>query len=341
MNTFQIFLTKLKKSYKLIFILSLILLFISCMGSILLGSVKIGFFDFIQTIFSNNTSSSSYSIIFHVRIPRTMAACFAGAALAVSGCILQTVMNNALASPSIIGINSGAALCAILVFIFFPYQYQLLPLAAFIGALSSALLVYFIALKTGASRISIILSGIAISTILGAALDLISIINPDSMVGATSFMIGGFTGITMSKLTYPIIYITLGIVLSLLFAKALNILALGDEIAYSLGLKVKRYRFIFLAIAALLAGSAVSFAGLLGFVGLLVPHIVRLFIGTNNKFLIPLVAIFGASFVTLCDLLVRMLCAPYEIPVGIMMSFLGGPFFIWLLITSKRGRFNV
>ncbi|MEE0880147.1 MAG: iron chelate uptake ABC transporter family permease subunit [Turicibacter sp.] len=137
------------------------------------------------------------------------------------------------------------------------------------------------------------------------------------------------------------LYIFTGLALSLLFAPSLNILNLGDELAGAVGMNVKKYRFIFIAIAALLAGSAVSFTGLLGFVGLLVPHITRMIIGTDSRHLIPLSAIFGAIFVIICDTLVRVIFAPYEIPVGIMMSFLGGPFFIWLLINQRRGRLNV
>lgn len=330
--------TNKQTQFRVILLLSMAVLIIITISSILIGSVKIPFSDFLSFFFSKEVSRATYNIIFNVRIPRTLAAMLAGSALAVSGAILQTVMNNSLASPSIIGVNSGAALFVLIIFSLFPYYYSLIPIAAFIGAFLTAMIVFVVALKTGASRISIILTGVAISTILSAAIDLLSILNPDQMLSTTSFMLGGFTGITMSKLIFPSWYIITGLILSLLYSPSLNILNLGDEVAASVGMDIKRYRFIFIAIAALLAGSAVSFSGLLGFIGLLVPHVTRLIIGTDSRHIIPLSAIFGATFVIGCDILVRIIFAPYEIPVGIMMSFFGGPFFLWLLINQKRRR---
>lgn len=340
MSIFQKFSKNNTTRFTVILFLSMAVLIIIAISSILIGSVKIPLSDFLSLITSKEVSPSTHSIIINVRLPRTLAAMLAGAALSVSGSILQNVMNNSLASPSIIGVNSGAALFALIIFSIFPYYYPLIPIAAFIGAFFTAMTVFLVALKTGASRIAIILSGVAISNILSAAIDLISLLNPDQMLSATSFMLGGFSGITLSKLIFPSFYIIGGLFLSLLFAPSLNILNLGDDIASSVGMNVKRYRFIFIAIAALLAGSAVSFSGLLGFVGLLVPHITRLIIGTDSRQITPLSAIFGSIFVIACDILVRIMFAPYEIPVGIMMSFFGGPFFLWLLINQKRGRLN-
>lgn len=329
-----------QKKFTVMLILSLTVLILVSILSILVGSVKIEFDELLFILIHPSQTSANANIVLNVRIPRMIGALLSGSALAVSGSLLQSVMNNSLASPSIIGVNSGAAFFAVLIFSCFPYQYNLIPIAAFCGAFLTAMLVYVIALQTGASRISIILAGVAISNIISAGIDFLTIIRPDQLLGTTSFMIGGLTGLTLSKLHAPIFYIIIGLMLSLLFAPSLNILNLGDELAASVGMNVKKYRFIFIAISAVLAGSAVSFAGLLGFVGLLVPHITRLFIGTDSRHVIPLSAIFGAIFVTLCDTLVRVLFAPYEIPVGIMMSFLGGPFFIWLLISQKRGRLN-
>lgn len=232
--------------------------------------------------------SANSNIILNVRIPRLIGALLAGSALSVSGTLLQSVMNNSLASPSIIGVNSGAAFFAVFIFACFPYQYELIPIAAFSGAFLTAIFVYLIALKTGASRISIILAGVAISNIISAGIDFLTLMQPDQLLGTTSFMIGGLTGLTLKKLYAPMVYIFIGLILSLLFAPSLNILNLGDELASAVGMNVKRYRFIYIAIAALLAGSAVSFAGLLGFVGLLVPHITRMIIGTDCRYLIPL-----------------------------------------------------
>lgn len=330
-----------QKKFIVLLWISLAILIIVSILSILIGSVKIEFSELITILINPNQKSPHANIILNVRIPRMIGALLAGSALSVSGSLLQSVMNNSLASPSIIGVNSGAAFFAVLIFACFPYQYELIPIAAFLGAFLTTMLVYLIALKTGASRISIILAGVALSNIISAGIDFFTLILPDQLLGTTSFMIGGLAGLTLNKLYAPMLYIFTGLALSLLFAPSLNILNLGDELAGAVGMNVKKYRFIFIAIAALLAGSAVSFTGLLGFVGLLVPHITRMIIGTDSRHLIPLSALFGAIFVIICDTLVRVIFAPYEIPVGIMMSFLGGPFFIWLLINQRRGRLNV
>lgn len=341
MNILQKFYTKnnLNKNKKLVILLALfILLIISIIISILIGSVKISFSDFIDTIITNDATNPNFQILYSVRIPRVIGGVLAGMSLAVSGVILQTVMNNSLAGPNIIGVNSGAGLFVLIIIILFPHLYSLVPLAAFIGALATSMLVYFIALKTGASRLTIVLAGVAISSFLSAGIDVLTIIFPDSVVGASSFMIGGLAGITWSEINFVFVYIIFGVILACILSSHLNILSLGDEIAFSLGLKVKLFRFIFICIASLLAGSAVSFAGLLGFIGLIVPHIARFIVGNDARILIPVSALLGSSFVLLCDLLARVLFAPYEIPVGIIMSFLGGPFFIWLIFKQKRSR---
>ncbi|MHB8063418.1 MAG: FecCD family ABC transporter permease, partial [Ruminiclostridium sp.] len=154
------------------------------------------------------------------------------------------------------------------------------------------------------------------------------------------FMIGGFSGVSVNNIKYAAIFIVLGLIVSLLLSYDMKVLSLGDKVASSLGLNVKLYRFIFIIVATLLAGSAVSLAGLLGFIGLIVPHSTRLIIGKANNLLIPACALLGASFTLICDLISRTAFAPYEIPVGIIMSFFGAPFFIYLLFSQKRGRLN-
>ena len=200
------------------------------------------------------------------------------------------------------------------------------------------LLVYFVAQRTGASRIAIVLSGVAVSSFIGAITDTILTLRPDTAIDRAAFLIGGFSGITMDKVSFAGCFIVFAFVIALILGYDMNILALGDESAKSLGLNVVRLRFVFLILAALLAGSAISFAGLLGFVGLIVPHVSRLLVGYDNRNLLPVSALLGSVFTLLCDLLARVLFAPFEIPVGIIMSFLGGPFFIYLLIKGKRGR---
>ena len=171
-----------------------------------------------------------------------------------------------------------------------------------------------------------------------AMTDTVITLKPDAVMDRTAFLIGGFSGITLDKVNFAGGFIVLAFVLALILSYDMNILALGDESAKSLGLNVTRIRFLYLILAAVLAGSAISIAGILGFVGLIVPHIARILVGYDNRVLIPVSALLGSIFTLFCDLLARVIFAPYEIPVGIIMSFLGGPFFIYLLIKGRRGQ---
>ena len=318
--------------------LLVILLIIGILLSISIGSTRISIPDILNAMFKGEETSKVYRIIFFVRIPRTWGAILAGCALSVSGAILQSVLNNSLASPSIIGVNSGAGLFTVLVAAFFPASIYYTTVAAFLGALIAVLLVYFIAKRTGASRIAIVLSGVAVSSFIGAMTDTILTLKPDVAIERTAFLIGGLTGVTMDRLGFSGGFIVLALVVALILSYDMNILALGDESAKSLGLNVTKLRFVFLILAAMLAGSAISFAGLLGFVGLIVPHVSRIIVGYDNRILIPVSALLGGIFTLVCDLLSRVLFAPFEIPVGIILSFLGGPFFIYLLIHRRRGQ---
>jgi iron complex transport system permease protein len=335
----RINLNKNSKSYNVAVIALLtILLLIGIFMSISLGSSNIPLSEIISAIKQGDSTSKTYRIISFVRIPRTLAAVLAGSALSVSGAILQAVLNNSLASPNIIGVNSGAGLFTVVIAAFFPGSLYYTTVAAFIGALLAVLLVYFIAQKTGASRMAIVLAGVAVSSFIGAMTDTVLTIKPDTAISRAAFLIGGFSGITIDKISFAGWFIVSAFIIALILAYDMNILALGDESAKSLGLNAARIRFIFLILAALLSGSAISFAGLLGFVGLIVPHVSRFIVGYDNRILLPAAALMGGIFTLLCDLLARVLFAPFEIPVGIIMSFLGGPFFIYLLINGKRGQ---
>lgn len=304
--------------------------------SISLGSTKLTLTETINALF-DESSSNAYQIVNYVRLPRMLAALLAGSSLSVAGVILQTVLNNSLASPNVIGVNAGSGLFVVLIAAFFPSYFYLTPVAAFMGALIAVNIVYFIALKTGASRMTIVLSGIAVSSFIGAITDTVLTIVPDASISRTAFMIGGFSGVTMEKLQFAALFIIFGLIVSMLLSYDMNILSLGDESAKSLGLNVPLYRFVLLAVAALLSGSAISFSGLIGFIGLIVPHAARFLVGNDNRILIVVSALLGSSFTLFCDILSRILFAPYELPVGIIMSFIGGPFFVYLLLMKKRG----
>ncbi len=299
------------------------------------GAVKISPMEIINTVLLDE-KTVNYQIIWNVRLPRTITASLAGTCLALSGCILQGVMRNPLASPNIIGVSSGAGLMTLAVLIIFPDYYYLAPLGAFAGALFATLFIYFLAWKEGAATTRLILAGVAVSSLLGAGNNAIMTFYPDKVSGVIGFMVGGLSSTNWKHVDMIFRYAVIGIILLLFIANKLNILMLGDEVATGLGLNVEATRFFFIIISSLLAGAAVSVVGLLGFVGLIVPHITRLFIGSDYRYLIPATIFTGSAVVVICDTLARVMFAPLEIPVGIIMSALGAPFFLYLLRRKKE-----
>ena len=251
--------------------------------------------------------------------------------------MLQAVLNNAMASPNVIGVNAGAGLAALCAAALWPAHPNVVQPAAFAGALAAALLVYGLALGAGVSRTTLVLAGLAVSGMLTAGMNTIKLLYPDAIAGASDFLVGGLSGVTLSGLKGAVPYLITGTLLALLLAADLNVLCLGEQSAASLGLHIGAVRFLGILAAALLAGAAVSFAGLLSFVGLLAPHIARRLVGNNHRILLPAAMLLGAAFVVLCDVPARCLFAPFELPVGILLSLIGGPFFLGLLLHS-RGR---
>ena len=325
---------RIEKLFLLVCAVALVLSFIL---GVCLGPTNISFSDFLKALASGMNTVDG-RIIYAARLPRVVASVLAGSALAVSGVIIQSVLENPLAAPSTIGVNAGAGFLAVLAMALFPKNPSMVPAAAFAGAVITVFAVYLIAVKNGASKITLVLAGVALSNLLNAGINTITTFYPDALLGISSFKIGGFNGVTMAKLSPVWIYIAVGLVLAMLLSHELDILSLGDRTARSLGLNVKFIRFILLMAAALLAGSAVSFAGLLSFVGLIIPHAARHFIKSGSTRLIPAAAMLGAGFITFCDLLSRMLFAPYEIQLGIVVSYIGVPFFIYLIMKKKGGR---
>lgn len=279
----------------------------------------------------------SRSILLYARIPRTLAALSAGAALAVSGAVLQNVLANRLASPGIIGVNAGAGLgvtlcCAAGILAGFPVS-----VSAFAGSLLSVLLIFLFSRRFQSSRTTVILSGVALNSILNAVNESVTVLDTDLAMLSIDFRVGGFSSVSMTRLFPALILICGGLAVLFTLCNELDVLTLGEDTAQGVGLEVERYRMLFLVLAALLAGAAVSFAGLLGFVGLIVPHFVRRFTGNESGKLLPGCAVAGAGFVTFCDLISRLIFAPYELPVGILMSVIGGPVFLFLLVRHRGG----
>ena len=275
-------------------------------------------------------------IVLYVRLPRMAAGLCCGAAMAVAGALLQAVLNNAMASPNVIGVNAGAGFFALLAGVLLPQR--AVPGAAFAGALVTALLIYLLALRAGLARTTLVLAGLAVSGILTAGVNTMRLLVPEGVTGADGFLIGGLSGVSLTAVGSALPYLAAGGVLALFLAPELNILALGEQTAASLGLPVGRTRLASILAAALLAGAAVSFAGLISFVGLLVPHIARRLVGVDHRVLLPACALLGAIFLLVCDTAARTLFAPYELPVGILLNVIGGVFFLYLLLGRKRGR---
>lgn len=277
-------------------------------------------------------------IVLYARLPRALAALLCGGALAAGGVLIQGAMGNPLAGPNIIGVNAGAGLGAILCSALLPDSMTAVPVAAFAGALGACMLVYGLARKTGASKITLVLAGVAISSMLSAAIDGVAILFPEAALGANAFMIGRLNGVTLRALLPPAVLSLLAVLAAFGLSYELDLLTLGDEVAHSLGLSAKTTRNVLLVLAAVLCGSAVSFAGLVGFVGLLVPHACRFLVGGEHRYLLAASIFLGGGLVTVCDLVSRVLFAPFELPVGILLSVLGGPFFLWLLFRQRGGR---
>ena len=323
----------MKKVYiLLVFILLFILSFFISLSN---GAVKIPVDEIINAIFSKEDNINR-QVIWNVRLPRTIVAGLVGVCLSLSGAILQGVMRNPLAGPNIIGVSAGGGLAALILLVLFPEFYYLAPIGAFIGALLATLFIYILAWKEGALPTRLILAGVAVSSLLNAGINALMTFYPDRVAGVISFMVGGLSATTWIQVKMILPYAILGTILVLLLPTKLNVLMLGDEIATGLGLNVERTRFIFIILSSLLAGAAVSVVGLLGFVGLMVPHIARLFIGSDYRYLFPGAIFLGGTVVMLCDTVARVLFSPMEIPVGIIMSALGAPFFLFLLRKKEK-----
>jgi len=317
--------------------LALLLLFSVVLG-IMTGSVPVSLSEILAVLFGRDSSSTACVLITGIRIPRVLGGLFAGAGLAGAGVILQGVMNNALASPNTIGVNSGAGFSVMIAMILFPGSLAAVSAFSFFGALLTTLLIFGLAYFADRSRVTIILAGIALSSFLSAGINMMKLMDTDLTINLTSFMIGSLSGLTLQKMILPAAAIVIASCAAFLFMNVLNILSLGDDIARSLGMRVNRDRFILLVLSSVMAGAAVSFAGMLGFVGLIVPHICRRILGNDARILFPGTLLLGASFVILSDLLGRTVFSPFELPVGIIMSFVGGPFFLYLLMRKKGGK---
>ena len=299
-----------------------------------LGSAGYSVQEIIKGLLSEE-SSDVYVVVYNLRLPRVIMAIEVGASLAVSGALLQAVMRNPLADPGIIGVSAGAATAATTILLIYPTLLSLVPLFAFSGAVFACILIYVLAWREGVDPVRLILSGVAINTVLGAYNAFLQMLNSDNLSGVLAFMNGSLSGVTWERIYVITAYASLGLLFSAGCAKSANNLQLGDEMAEGLGIDVDRVRLFLSAVGAFLAAATVAVAGMIGFLGLVVPHICRMIVGSDYKLLIPVSALLGALLLLAADTLGRTLINGMEIPVGIVMAATGGPFFLYML--RKKG----
>lgn len=326
----------LAKKRRRTFMTLAILLLIAATVSLMVGPVRFSLAEIWHGL-TVHDATLERRVVWELRFPRVIIGMIVGACLAIAGAILQAIMRNPLADPGIIGVSSGGGIAAITVMIIFPAYLNLLPLAAFLGAFITALLIYLLAWKGGATPVKIVLVGVAVNAIMGAGTNALMLLYSDRVQSVLPWLSGGIAGVGWSHVQMIVYYAVGAIVVSLCSVKYIRMLRLGDDVAHLLGQRVEIIRFFLILLSALLAGIAVSVSGLIGFVGLVVPHILRLIIGTDDRFLVPASALGGAFIVVFADMIARTVFDPIELPVGILLAFLGGPFFLYLIQRNRKG----
>ncbi|HSB00993.1 MAG TPA: iron ABC transporter permease [Anaerolineales bacterium] len=323
------------------FLITLLALGIMLLLSLAIGSVFIPPAELWRTVSGTASSDTFRTILWNIRLPRTALIALVGAALAGSGAAYQGLFRNPLADPYLIGVASGAGLGAIIAMsIQWPYTtlgLLAIPLAAFITSLLTVYLVYTLA-RIGGSvpTTNLILAGVAVSSFAVSLTSFLMLHSTGEVRRAIGWLLGGVSLVSWGATLALIPYLAIGLTTLMLAGYALNLLQFGDDQATQMGLNVRRAKFIIIVAASLVTAAAVSFAGIIGFVGLIVPHIVRLWWGVDYRRLIPLSIIGGAVVLLFADVLARIVLAPQELPVGIVTALAGAPFFLWVLRRSKN-----
>lgn len=329
------------------YFLTLVYLLVTILVSIAIGSVAIPVGDFgkiLAGLFTGKLSAglqTSAFIIWGIRLPRTVLVLLTGAALGGSGAAYQGLFRNPLADPYLIGVASGAGLGAVLAMsIQWPYSFwglMAIPAAAFLGALLAVFLVYSLArLGKTVPTTNLILAGVAFSSFATALTSFLVLSSTGELRRAISWMLGGASQAGWGPVLTVLPYLAIGLGILVLSGHALNLLQFGDDQAQQLGLNVTRTRTLLLLAASLATAAAVAFSGTIGFIGLIVPHVMRLWFGADHRRLLPLSIISGAGTLLLADVLARSVMAPQELPVGIVTALAGAPFFLWVLRRSKN-----
>jgi iron complex transport system permease protein len=325
------------------FLYSLVFLLLTVIVSIAVGAVTVPFADIWRVLTGQpaRTVSQAATIILTLRLPRTALTLLTGAALGGSGAAYQGLFRNPLADPFLIGVASGAGLGAVLAMnIHWPYTLggmMAVPAAAFIGGLATVFLVYALArIGKTVPTTNLILAGVAFSALATAVTSYLMLHSTGELRRAISWLLGGSFAVGWEPVVTVLPYLAIGLGILLLSGHALNLLQFGDDQAQQLGLPITRTRTLILLAASLATAAAVSFSGIIGFIGLIVPHVMRLWFGVDYRRLLPLSLLGGATALLLCDILARLIAAPQEIPVGIVTALFGAPFFLWVLRRAKN-----
>lgn len=316
------------------FVLTAVGLFVLFIFAVNTGSLKVTPSELFSGLFIEY--NPDVATIYDLRFPRIFIAMLGGAATAVSGVLLQAVMKNPLADPGIIGVSSGASLVAVIVTVFFPSLFFLTPMLAFIGGLVAFLLVYSLSWKGGLSPLRIILVGVAVNALCTGLMSAFNSATGSSYTGVASIVNANITQKTWDDFQTLAVYVVIGLVASFFVTNQCNLLSLEDKTARSLGMNVTRSRIVISVTAVLLASISTAVVGAISFLGLIVPHIARLLVGSNHKVLVPYSILLGAFTLLFADTIGRTVASPYEISAAVVMSVIGGPFFIFLLRRSKQ-----
>ncbi len=322
----------------LYFTLVIVLSLLAVILSLAFGPVNIPLYDIFSSFLNPNASVYS-KIIIYIRLPRILLAFIVGSSLSVSGAIMQGVFRNPLADPYVTGIASGAGLGAAIaiVFSFVAINFYFISLFAFIGAILTMLLVFLIASLSGDLRAeNVLLVGLGLSLFLSALLAITMYFGGQDLQTVFYWLMGSFSGAEWNEVYLSYIVIIPVLIVILILSRDLDAMMIGDDHAYSLGIDVKKRRITFIVLTSLITGIAVSFSGIIGFVGLIIPHMIRLIIGPKNRDLILLSIFLGGAYLVIADTIARSIDIIEELPVGIITSIVGIPIFIFLIIREKR-----
>ncbi len=314
---------------------AILLLVIAIFLGVLHGPTAIPLHTIVARLFAPNQSIAS-TIIWQIRLPAVLAAAFVGGGLSVAGAVMQALLKNPLADPYIVGASAGAGLGATLAQEFVPLLNLMAP-AAFFGALSAVMISYLLSRGRGTSAmLTLILAGYAVGVILSSVTTFLMLFNQKSLTTIFAWEVGGINGVDWTQVLVSLSLIVIALSVIWPLAPDMNALLLGEEQAHHLGVHVRRVQLILLVTASLLTAAAVYISGLIGFVGLVVPHIVRRLNGPNHRQLVPLSFIVGAAFLALANIAASSIPIIGPIPVGLMTAFLGGPYFLYLLVRQNR-----